>query len=435
MKIYTVHPGDTVYSIARQTQTTPSRIIIDNQLENPDRLTVGQSLVLLYPTQTHTVRGGETLFSIANMYNVSLHTLWQNNPTLSGGTYIYPGQTLNISYPEPPLGTAQVDGYAYPYIDREVLRTTLPFLTYLSIFSYGIRDDGSLIPPVGGDEELISLAKEYGTVPLLLLTSLGEDGTFSNELVNRVLTDPALRASVIENAVNTVKNKGYGGVNVDFEFIPQEGAAEYPLFLRELRARLQNEGLVLLVSLAPKSSREQRGLLYEGHNYPAIGESADLALLMTYEWGYTYGPPLAVSPLPEMQKVVDYALTEIPAQKLLLGIPNYGYNWTLPYVRGESKAMSLSNVTALRLAGEKRAEIQFDSRAQTPYFTYYEYSSEQKKQLEHIVWFDDARSMDSKLRLVQQNGLSGIGVWNIMRYFPQLWLILNALYRIEKKGR
>lgn len=435
MKIYVVQSGDTVYSIARQTQTTPSRIIIDNQLENPDRLTVGQSLVLLYPTQTHTVRGGETLFSIANMYNVSLHTLWQNNPTLSGGTYIYPGQTLNISYPEPPLGTAQVDGYAYPYIDREVLRTTLPFLTYLSIFSYGIRDDGSLIPPVGGDEELISLAKEYGTVPLLLLTSLGEDGTFSNELVNRVLTDPALRASVIENAVNTVKNKGYGGVNVDFEFIPQEGAAEYPLFLRELRARLQNEGLVLLVSLAPKSSREQRGLLYEGHNYPAIGESADLALLMTYEWGYTYGPPLAVSPLPEMQKVVDYALTEIPAQKLLLGIPNYGYNWTLPYVRGESKAMSLSNVTALRLAGEKRAEIQFDSRAQTPYFTYYEYSPEQKKQLEHIVWFDDARSMDSKLRLVQQNGLSGIGVWNIMRYFPQLWLILNALYRIEKKGQ
>lgn len=432
MKIYTVQSGDTVYSIARQNQTTPSRIIIDNQLENPDRLTVGQSLVLLYPTQTHTVRGGETLFSIANMYNISLNTLWRNNPSLSGGTYIYPGQTLNISYPEPPLGTAQVDGYAYPYIDREVLRTTLPFLTYLSIFSYGIRDDGSLIPPVGGDEELIALAKEYGAVPLLLLTSLGEDGTFSNELANRVLTDPALRASVIENAVNTVKNKGYGGVNVDFEFIPQQGAAEYPNFLRELRENLKTERLVLLVSLAPKSSREQRGLLYEGHNYPAIGESADLALLMTYEWGYTYGPPLAVSPLPEMQRVVDYALTEIPAQKLLLGIPNYGYNWTLPYVRGESKAMSLSNVAALRLAGEKRAEIQFDSRAQTPYFTYYEYSSEQKKQLEHVVWFDDARSMDSKLRLVQQNGLSGIGVWNIMRYFPQLWLVLNALYRIEK---
>jgi spore germination protein len=197
---------------------------------------------------------------------------------------------------------------------------------------------------------------------------------------------------------------------------------------------LENEGLTLLVSLAPKVSREQRGLLYEGHDYPALANPTDLVLLMTYEWGYTYGPPLAVSPLPEMQKVIDYARTEIPSQKLLLGIPNYGYNWTLPYVRGESKAQSLSNTAALRLAGEKRAEIQFDERAQTPFFQYYEYSSEQKKQLEHIVWFDDARSMDSKLRLVQENSMGGIGVWNIMRYFPQLWLVLHALYRIEKKG-
>lgn len=434
MKIYTVRSGDTVYSIARQNQTSPSRIIIDNQLENPEHLTVGQSLVLLYPTQIHTVRGGETLFSIANMYNVSLHTLWRNNPFLQGGTYIYPGQTLNISYSDPPLGSVQVDGYAYPYIDREVLRTTLPFLTYLSIFSHGIRTDGTLIPPTGGDEELIAAAREYGTVPLLMLTSLGEDGTFSNELANRVLTDPELRRKTLENTVNTVRSKGYGGVNVDFEFIPPEGAAEYPVFLRELREALDKEGWVLLVSLAPKTSREQRGLLYEGHNYPAVGESADLALLMTYEWGYTYGPPLAVSPLPEMQRVIDYAVTEIPPQKLLLGIPNYGYNWTLPYVRGESRAISLANTAALRLAGEKRAEIQFDARAQTPFFNYFEYSPEQRRQLEHIVWFDDARSMDAKLRLVQQNGLAGMGVWNIMRYFPQLWLILNALYRIEKKG-
>jgi len=154
---------------------------------------------------------------------------------------------------------------------------------------------------------------------------------------------------------------------------------------------------------------------------------------MTYEWGYTYGPPLAVSPLPQMQEVIDYALTEIPAEKILLGIPNYAYNWTLPYVRGESAAKSLSNTEAVNLAAERHAEILFDERAQTPYFSYYEYSPAQKKQLEHVVWFDDARSMDAKLRLVRQNGLSGIGIWNIMRPFPQLWAVLHSLYSIIKK--
>ena len=77
-----------------------------------------------------------------------------------------------------------------------------------------------------------------------------------------------------------------------------------------------------------------------------------------------------------------------------MGIPNYGYDWTLPYVRGESKAQSLSNVEALRLAGEKNAEIMFSETAQTPYFNYFERNSRGGAS-EHVVWFDDARSMDS----------------------------------------
>ena len=433
MLIYTVKSGDSIYSIAHKNGTTPSRIIIDNNLENPGKLSVGQSLVLLYPTRTHTVRGGETLSAIARMYGVTVDTLWRNNPSLAGGMYIYPGQSLNIAYEKPPLGKIVTDGYAYPYIDREVLRTSLPYLTYLSVFAYGLNEDGTLIPPVGGDEELIAIAREYKTVPLMMLTSLGADGNFSNELAARILTDADLRAAVLQNTLQTVREKGYGGVNVDFEFIPPEAAEVYPQFLTELRRELEEGGYILMTSLAPKTSSAQRGLLYEGHNYPAIGEAADYALLMTYEWGYTYGPPMAVSPLPEMQKVIDYALTEIPAEKLLLGIPNYAYNWTLPYVKGESKAESLSNVAAVRLAGEKHAEIQFDEEAQTPFFRYYAYSPQAKKQEEHVVWFDDARSMDSKLRLVRQNGMRGIGIWNIMRYFPQMWLTLNSLYEIEKR--
>lgn len=432
MIIYTVKNGDSVYSIARRYDTTPSRIIIDNNLENPGKLSVGQTLVLLYPTQTHTVRGGDTLNGIAQEYGVTLNELWQNNPQLAGGMYIYPGQTLNISYEAPPLGSIRTDGYAYPYIDREVLRTTLPYLTYLSIFSYGMKPDGTLIPPTGGDDELISIAREYGTVPLMILTSLTEQGTFSNELVTQVLSDEALADRVIENTLRTVREKNYGGVNVDFEYIPAESADAYLAFLDRLHSALAQEGYILLSSLAPKTSATQRGLLYEGHNYPAIGAIADLVLLMTYEWGYTYGEPMAVSPLPEMQRVIDYAVSEIPREKILLGMPNYAYNWALPYVRGKSRAQPLSNTEAVQLASEKHAEIQFDERSQTPYFNYYEPSPEGGKPVEHVVWFDDARSMDAKLRLIQENGLTGTGIWNIMRYFPQLWLVLKALYTIEK---
>lgn len=432
MIIYTVKEGDSVYSIAKQNNTTPSRIITDNNLENPERLSIGQTLVLLYPTLTYTVRGGDTLLSIANAYGVSLNQLWRNNPSLAGGNYIYPGQTLNISYETPPLGSIKTNGYAYPYIDRSVLRTTLPYLTYLSIFTYGIRPDGTLIPPTGGDSELIALAKEYGTIPLMMLTSLTEEGTFSNELVAQILQDEALANRVIENTLAVLREKGYGGLDVDFEYIPSEYREAYPAFLDKLRAQLTPEGYVLFASLAPKNSSEQRGLLYEGHDYGAVGAAVDYTLLMTYEWGYTYGPPQAVAPLPEVRRVIEYALTEIPNEKIFLGIPNYAYDWTLPFVRGESQARSLSNVAAVQLASDKRAEIQFDERAQTPYFRYFEKDPATESAREHVVWFDDARSMDQKLRLLREYDLAGGSVWNIMRYFPQLWLVMNALYTIER---
>lgn len=432
MILYTVRQGDSVYSIAKENGTTPSRIIIDNDLTNPGKLVVGQCLVLLYPTETYTVRGGDTLLSIARAYGVSVMQLWRNNPALRGRSYIYPGQNLNIAYETPPLGTIRVNGYAYPYIDRSVLRTTLPYLTYLSIFTYGFRTDGSLIPPTGGDEELIAIAREYSTVPLMMLTSLTETGTFSNELVSQLLSDTALQDTVIDNALAVIRDKNYGGLDVDFEYIPVEYAETYPAFLAKLRQRLEPEGYVLFASLAPKTSSEQRGLLYEGHDYAAVGAAADKVLLMTYEWGYTYGPPLAVAPLPNVRQVIDYAITEIPPEKIMLGIPNYAYDWTLPYVRGESRAQALSNVAAVQTAADRNAEIIFDETAKAPTFRYYSYSAAEDKTVEHVVWFDDGRSIDAKLRLLQEYGLSGASIWQIMKFFPQLWLVLNALYSVEK---
>ncbi len=437
MILHTVAPGDTVFSIARQYGVPPSRIINDNLLTNPGNLVIGQDLVILFPTVTHTVLGGDTLETIAERYGTNLITLYRNNPQLDGEPQIYPGQVLNIAYETPPLGEISVNGYAYPFIDREVLRRTLPYLTYLSIFSYGIRPDGTVFPPLGGDEELIAIAKEYGTVPLLVLTSLTENGTFSSGLAREVIADPTLSERVIDDIARIVPEKGYGGVDVDFEYVPGENAGDYADFVRRLNDRLGPDYTVL-VSLAPKYRADQGGLLYGGHDYGGLGAAADGTLLMTYEWGYTYGPPLAVSPINEVRRVIDYAVTEIPREKLYLGVPNYGYDWPLPYVRGETKAESLGNTAAVERALEKGAEIQYDKTAQAPFYTYFDQSNSNSSSetfsdaVEHIVWFENARSVDAMIRLIREYGMDGMGVWNIMRYFPALWLVANSLYGIRK---
>ena len=148
---------------------------------------------------------------------------------------------------------------------------------------------------------------------------------------------------------------------------------------------------------------------------------------MTYEWGYTYGPPMAVAPLPNVRQVLEYALTEIPHSKIWLGIPNYGYDWPLPFVQGESKATSISSQQAVTLARKYGVNIDYDQRAQAPWFRYTDEIGRQ-----HEVWFEDARSIQAKLELISQYGLVGAGYWNLMRDFPQNWLVLSSLYTIRE---
>ena len=202
--------------------------------------------------------------------------------------------------------------------------------------------------------------------------------------------------------------------------------AEDAANLNRLRRRLAPQGRFLWAALAPKTSAGQRGLLYEGHDYAALASAADALLVMAYEWGYTYGPPMAVAPLPNVRAVLDYAVTAIPAEKILLGIPNYGYDWPLPFVQGTTRAQSLSNQRAIQLALEHEIAIQYDKTAQAPYFHYTDDAG-----VVHAVWFEDARSLEAKLRLIAEYGFLGAGIWNLMRPFSQLWLVISSLYHIE----
>jgi cortical fragment-lytic enzyme len=425
MITHVVKPGESIYSIARQYNASPQKIIRDNELEDPNNLVVGQTLVILSPSQVHVIKPLETLQNIANTYNTTIVELLQNNPFISNANIIYPGEELVISYDGPKRGIINVNGYAYPNIDKKVLLKTLPYLTYLTLFTYGITPEGELIDI--DDKELIQTARNYGVAPIMLISTLTEEGTFSNELASIILNDEKVQNNLIENILENLKAKNYYGLDVDFEYILPKDREKYVEFIRKLTTRLNEEGFKVITALAPKISSDQKGLLYEAHDYPALGEAANNVLLMTYEWGYTYGPPMAVAPVDKVREVLDYAVSEIDPSKIIMGMPNYGYDFTLPFVAGESKAKSLSNVGAVELAKKVKAQIQFDETSKAPYFIYYDSEGKQ-----HRVWFEDAKSIEEKLKLYDEYNFDGVAFWNIMKYFPQSWLVINSLYDIEK---
>lgn len=372
MTIHIVEQGETLRTIAARYGVSPIEIELDNRLTDPDRLVIGQTLVILG----------------------------------AGG--------------DEKLGALTSNGYAYPFIEREVFNFALPYLSGFSSFAYGFNADGKVIAQ--NDGELVARAKDAGTSPILVLSTLTEDGRFSNELASTLLNSSQMQETLISDLLSVMSGRGFTGLDIDFEYVFPEDAEAFVLFVTRARERLNAAGYFVICALAPKTSDDQAGLLYEGHDYAGLGAAADYVLLMTYEWGYTFGPPMAVAPIENVRRVVEYGLSRIPAEKILMGVPNYGYDWTLPFVAGSSRARSIGCEEAVDIARNNGANISFDQAAQTPYFTY------NADGADHVVWFEDARSIRAKLTLAAEYSLRGFSVWNLMRPFTQMWLVYSSLF-------
>ena len=375
MQIYIVRPGDSLYSIARRFGTNEGQLAEINQLSDPSRLAVGMSLVI--PVGDETARVG-----------------------------------------------IEVNAYDYPNVSSEVLEETNPYLTYLCPFCYSVRADGSLSGI--DDGRLISVARSGQTAPLMVVTNLSESSGFSSDIAHSLLTDEAAQNALLENITAVLREKDYYGLNINFEYIYPFDRDSYSQFVARTAERMHTLGYPVSAALAPKESAEQGGLLYTAHDYAAHGRYADRVVLMTYEWGYTYGSPQAISPVNRIRRVLDYAVTVMPAGKILMGFSNYAYDWALPWRQGQA-ARVLSNAAAVELAISRSAEIKYDYTAQAPWFNYTDTAGRA-----HVVWFEDARSFIARLRLVGEYALAGISFWTADKVYRPGLYALQSMYSAEK---
>ncbi len=375
MEIYAVRSGDTLYSIAGKYSVDLSRLAAVNQLADPSRLAVGSALVI-------------------------------------------PG------YSEGALRQSEVNAYAYPNISAAVLSATLPYLTFLCPFSYSMTAEGALVPI--DDRPLVFSAYAANTAPLMTVTNLGGSGGFSGDIAHAVFTDEAVQNRVLDNILSTLREKKYYGINFNLEYIHPFDREGYNAFLRRAADTFHPLGYYLSTAVAPKTGDAQGGLLYEAHDYAVHGKYMDRVIVMTYEWGYTYSPPQAVSPVDKMRRVLEYAVTRIPAGKLLMGFSNYGYNWLLPWRQGEAASV-ISSAAASDLAASVGAEVRYDAVAAAPYFYYTDAQGRQ-----HAVWYEDARSWQARLALVAEFDLAGISIWTVDKLYRPGLEVLGGTFGAEK---
>jgi len=262
--------------------------------------------------------------------------------------------------------------------------------------------DGTLY---GSDSPAVTqFAKAHGikVVPIVA------NGEFQQSVSHALVTDGNRQTALLDSLQWLTNTFGYDGVNIDFENLSPGDRAPFSALMTNVYARLHPLGRLVTIALPAKTS-ETYGGWSGGFDYAGIAPNVDLALVMAYDQHYRGGPPGPVADVAWVNDVINYALGEFPPNKLLLGLPFYGYDWSV--WGGGGRPVSYADV--VNTVFSTGAQIQMHGPSQSPFFTYGD----------RVVWFENSSSLRAKVDLVALHNLAGWGAWRLGQEDPNFWTL------------
>ncbi len=425
MIIYTVEKGDYLYDLVKTYNLNVEQVVRENGLEEIPFLIEGQALIFDLERLEYTIEKGDTIASVSRKFNLSpMNIIRDNNLTNPNDLSI--GTVIVINGKNEILGTIEVNGYIVPEtpeIDREVVKREGMDLTYITPSNYIVNADGTLRE--FDDDAIVEASTEMGIRMLMSISNAGGPG-FDPARARELFLSGSAQDTLFNNVLGMMQAKGYTGLNVNFEMLYPEDRYLYNEFLRSAVAFFKPLNYPVSTALVPKTYDMVTGKWWGGHDYVAQGKIVDFIIVMTYDWGCGACPPMAVAPVNEIVKVLDYAVSVIPRDKILMGVPFYGFDWKLPFTTGDM-ARLVDYTSALKLATKYGSSIEFDVLAQAPYFYYFS-----PEGIRHVVWFEDARSFRAKYELVDKYSLRGISYWVLGLAAPQNLIVLRNMFLVAQ---
>lgn len=415
--IYEVKQGDSLNKISKQYKGNSKDISKLNGLNRDDKLVIGQALLL--PGTTYYVKSGETLWDIAYRHSLSTSKLKDRNK-MTNDTLI-PGQKLII--PSSPKKTIWTGTYFVPkdkHYNNWILEHSKNAVTGIFVFEYHPTTNANLIQV--NEKESNKLAWKKGIIPYATLTNLSYKG-FDPNLIHKLISNITLRKKFINNIYALLDRNDYKGVSIDFEMVKPTDRNYLNLFIKELSTKLHRSKMEVLIAMPPKEG-DRIPDYYNGYDYKTIGKYVDKMFLMTYNWHWPSGPPGPIAPLDKINTTLQYAVSVVPRSKLLLGIPQYAYDW--PITGENRKGSAYSTQNAIEMYKKYESQVYFDQNASSPAFRYID-----KNGIQHEVWFEDPRSLLSKFRLAKKYGLAGMGCWHLGISILQTEKLLLTEFRIK----
>ncbi|MCL6561192.1 MAG: LysM peptidoglycan-binding domain-containing protein, partial [Firmicutes bacterium] len=434
--LYTVAPGDTLYSIAQKHRTSAETIRQLNGLES-NLIYAGQVLVIPDQVPVHIVAQGETLYRIAKLYDTTVSEIVSGNNLPDDSLRV--GQVLRVANGRYRPPDALIIGYYTEeeqteeggYWPSSAWSTTVHMgdLSYVAPFWFRLNQwDCTDLETAGYFDEsqvrrLVATAHAQNVRVIPVIHNfLYKDRSLTKDLVTEMLSSPESRKRCIEHIAWLIRFYGFDGVNMDFEGIRVSDRDKLSLFYQELGDHLRAKGYIFTVAVPAKSGDDWANIWAAPYDYPAIGRAADLVVLMMYnEHGWPGSGPGPVSSIGFNHAVLQYAVKRIPTHKIIVSEPVFGFDFNLQ----TGKNAYLSHEQAMQQVNSFGAAPLFDLYGQTPFFSY---TAENQP---HEVWYEDAESLKRKLDLIKQYDIAGMALWRLGLEDPAMWQTIRERVNIR----
>jgi len=372
-----------------------------------------QGVQLLY-----TVQSGDTFYKIAFMFNLELTYLIAANPGVNP-LNLRTGQQIRIPKPQPkPVLKRSVGGWIPYWLQAQAFRSVQnhpDVYNNLSPFWYEVQASGEILKYTGAeDTTILSFARTHGIKLLPLIAN-----AFSSEQISAVLNNPINRQHHINNIARLLSQFNYDGIDINYENLFVKDKEIFVIFLHELKVALAAIGKQLIVTVHAKPDAFGDWSGSEAHDYIGIGQAADFVRIMGYDFHWFGGEPGPIAPVAWLDRVLAYAVSTIPKNKLVLGVPTYGYDWPLA---PEQKGKGITYSSAISTAKRYNAPIIEDALL-GPHFTY------TVNEIVHEVWFIDATAFAPFLDLVNYYDINGIVMWYLGAEDPKIYDVIKIKFQ------
>lgn len=376
---------------------------------------------------------GISAFSLFDSYQVAEATIHIPFPALSNTTTAvaptqYVGPMLHV--PEKQEVTLPITMVFDPLVSEAAYDTkyvqngtSIMSPSWFELTTSGLKASSKL------SHDYVNRYKEKGYRVWPLITN-----QFDPDMTSKILANESMWERYKQGLINYATEYGYDGYNFDFENVHYKDKAQLTKFVNFLAKGLRDYNLHSSIDVTGYSSSENWSLVYDRKAY---ADAVDYVVLMAYDetWASsdTAGP---VASYPWVRKHTEQMLSEVPASKLVLGIPFYMREWSVPVKgswEGKAKSKTLAMTKALDLEREYRDVMRWDDRLKGNYLTLTNKNGvygiyDEKKPYEGTltkIWFEDPQSLSYKVGLVKELQLAGVAAWRKGFEASDVWLVLS----------